>query len=927
MPKERADDDKGYKFGAKSLSTRNRRKERSRYTHVPLFTYKAKDIVRQFLGHKNLPDAISATFAAASVAIVFPFFPIQILIPLLFLTFVITMIHPLAGLIVLLFETLPMLIFQVPLLAWIFCIFVSIALILGYKHYRSITLLYTMIVLPFSFLGWFLEIPAFIIGTLFIGFKRAAIVAVLTVILVSMISGLTGISNTGMIAYNSQAVHTILSKDNATAFFVPSRQVPTLSNFTSAAGQGLINFFGFRVSGNLFDGFRLAGLAIFYGLPYILLQMFVWFLVVFAISDYVIRSRSPYKGIEASFFSFIILFVYFFVTRFGGLAFTNYAFSGFLITPAVLLVLELNNVDVVKSLEVMKKDFLGRFGDAFEDLTASAHETLKDVANYDETKKELQESILSPIEHREISGAYNVKPAKGILLFGPPGTGKTLVMRAIANEIRAGFFYVKTSSILSKYEGESAQMLSRIFDTAKSHAPAILFFDEIDGIASKREMDSGGSNRQQLMTTLLAEMDGFQKLQGVVVVGSTNVPQLIDQSIMRPGRFDKVIYMPLPDKIGREKIFKYYLGKLPINKDMDYGKIAQNTPRFSGADIKNVCEEVARIVAEDAVKRRVVLEITTADVLEVAAKTKPSVSLASIENYNKFKMDYERRQHQEAKEKVDEVETGMNDVVGLDEAKKALYEAIELPILHPSLVNKYGVDETRGILLFGPPGTGKTLVMKALSNDIKDDAKFITASGSEIVGGGSNNALTRIKELFDRARENAPAVVFIDEIDSVLPLKEGSSESAQQIISEFLQQMDGIKSSKGIVVVGATNRPEMIDPALLRSKRFDRIVYVGPPKSAERKRVFQASLKGVPLSKDVDFDSIADRTSGYTGADIINVCRIAKLRALERSIDKGIEDELNMSDLEAALKRVKASAPNSVIGKYLNFMVKYGIES
>ncbi|MDE1823227.1 MAG: AAA family ATPase, partial [Candidatus Micrarchaeota archaeon] len=571
--------------------------------------------------------------------------------------------------------------------------------------------------------------------------------------------------------------------------------------------------------------------------------------------------------------------------------------------------------------EVMKKDFLGKFGEAFEDLTSGTKETLDDVADYEETKKELREAILAPIEHREISGAYNIKPAKGILLFGPPGTGKTMLMRAIANELRARFFYVKTSSLLSPYMGESSQTLSKIFATAKKHAPAVLFFDEIDGIAGNREAQSASSDRQ-LLSTLLSEMDGFQKIEGVVIVGSTNVPNLLDPSILRPGRFDKIIYMELPDKDGREKIFRHYMKNLPISKSMDYDKLASMTNRYTGADIRNVCEEAARKVADEAVKEAKVLQMNMADMVNVIKATKPSTSLSRIDQYNTFKMDYERRTHPEVMDRREDT-IRISDVVGLEPAKKALYEAVEVPILHPSLVKKYDVPQTKGILLFGPPGTGKTMLMRAIANEL-GDVHMVILSGADISRLGLERAVFTIKETFNRAKENSPAIIFIDEIDALLPGRDSASELGVGIVGEFLQEFDGIKPSSGIVVIGVTNRPDQLDSAMLRGGRFDRMIFVPPPGKDDREQLFRHYLRKVAISDDVDFERLAAMTAGYTGADIANVCRQCKMNALEKDLSTAQESRISMKDLLKALDGIRPSAPEPVMGRYINFLALHG---
>ncbi len=898
------------------------KQERYRYSYVPMTFYWIKDIVREFLGRKNFPDALAIMFAIFSVSIAFPFFPYVILIPLIAITFIVAMLSPLGGLMMMLFEFLLMVAYQAPLLAWILTILVSISLFLGYKHYRTITFIYVMMMLPLSYLGFIFEIPAFIVGSLFLGFRRALVSGMIILLLVIILSGVTGIQNSAPIVYDGVGAHAKIVPTSLSGVLTPAKNATTLLTFPAALGSAVAGLFGHQVVSNLFVGFGVTLLSMAYMPQYTIVQIAGWLFVVFAMSNFVIRSRSGFKGAEASFFSFILLGVYALLSFLEKSPINKLDVLSFAIAPALIFILELNNVEVVKALAVMKQDFLGKFGEAFQDLTSGTKETLSDVANYDETKKELREAVLAPIEHREISGAYKVAPTKGILLFGPPGTGKTLMMRALANEIRARFFYVKTSSLLSPFQGESAQALSKIFDTVRKNTPAILFFDEIDGIAVKREKQESDSNRQ-LISTLLGEMDGFQKIDGVVVVGSTNVPHMIDEGLLRPGRFDKIIYMPLPDKAGRAKIFAYYLSKLPVGDDVDYAKLSDMTSRFSGADIKNICNEAARQVADEAVRQRKVLQITMADVAGIIKATKPSTSLATLEKYNQFRIDYERRSHPELMEDGSEDDVKLDDVVGLEQAKKALYEAVEIPILHSSLVKKYDVKSIKGILLFGPPGTGKTMLMKAVANEL-EGVRLLIISGSDISKNGLDNALGQIRETFNSARENAPCIVFIDEMDALLPSRSGSSELAVHMTSEFLQQLDGIKSSNGVVIVGATNRPDKLDPAILRPGRMDKFIFVAPPNADERAAMFEENLKKSPIKGKMDYKSLAAASEGFTGADIANVCRQAKLEALEENISTSKEKKIDIDGLLKIIRSTKPSAPSSSLGAYMNFISLYG---
>jgi transitional endoplasmic reticulum ATPase len=889
---------------------------------IPLSVYWLKDLVKKTVSNRNFHDSLATTFAFASLGIAFPFFPLVLFVPLLALVFVLTFLTPLLGLIALLLLTLPMIVYQAPLLAWLVTIIISVSLFLGYKHYRSISYAYALAALPLSYLGLLLEVPAFILAVLVLGFKRGAIIGTIIILIAVMVSGLGNILLSGPIVYNSLQSHAQYIKNlTYSAYLTVSSPTPSLGNFGSAFATAFSSAFSYGVSSHLFDAFYNAGEVIAYDIKYTLPQILVWVFVAFSAANYAVKSRSAYKGTIASLFGALLPASSFIFSWLSGLAFNPIVILSFAITPIAIFFLESADVEVVQALDVMKQDILGKFGVALEDLTKGSSETLDDVANYDETKQELKEAILAPIEHREISGAYKVSPAKGILLFGPPGTGKTLIMRALANEIRAGFFYVSASSLISPYPGESAQALSRIFATAKKHAPCILFFDEIDNIAGRRERQESQSG-MELITTLLSEMDGFQKISDVVIVGATNAPQLLDPAIMRPGRFDKILYIGLPDQPGRQKIFQHYLSGLPIGKDIDYSKLAAMTNRFSPADIKNVCDEVSREVGERAVSKHEVLTIKMADIVRVVKGTKPSTSLAQLEEYNTFKLDYERRMHPE--KVVEETKrVTLDDVVDLEDAKRALHEAVEIPILHPELLKKYDIGNIKGILLFGPPGTGKTMLMQAVANEV-GDVHLLTISGYDIAKYGASQASAAIKEIFDRAKENAPSIIFVDEIDALVPSRDVAKGSQMQISGQFLEEFDKIKEASGIVVVGATNRPDVLDPALLRSGRFDKLVFASPPDAESRAKLFEQNLNKAPLAADVDYKKLAQATEGYTGADIANICRQAKLNALESSLASGEEEKIGISDILSLVQRARPSAPSLVLGRYLAFFSKYG---
>ncbi|MGC8547834.1 MAG: AAA family ATPase [Candidatus Micrarchaeia archaeon] len=887
---------------------------------LPFSYFWFKDLIKQLVTYKYFPDSVLMSFAFISMIIAFKFYPLIAAIPFLIIIFLLTMIHPLLGLIVLLFFSYPPLIYQAPLLAWAFGIFVAAALFLGFAHYRTISLLFSMIMLPLSPIGFLLEVPVFITAILVVGFKRAVIATTVAFVMIIMFAGLTGLQVSAPIVYNSTAANSQIGEGSLAAYLVPSKPLPSLQDFGKAIDQAESSFLNIKVTSNIFTSYSLAGAALAFSLPVVLVQLLVWIILTFVISSYAVKSRSEYKGTESSLFGIVIPVVYVLLSYATGLT-PNIllAFAGFAVAPLMLFILESQGIEVVEALNVMKQDLLGKFG---SQSLVTPKETFNDVADYENIKQELEEAVITPIEHREIAGAYGVQPAKGILLFGPPGTGKTLIMRALANEIRAGYYYVSSTNLITSFPGESTEMLSKIFDTAKKHAPAVIFIDEIDAVAGKRAGDI--EPVREVLTTLLTEMDGFLKTPGVLIVGATNAPDLLDPAILRPGRFDKAIYVRLPDQKGREEILKYYFSKLPIAKDIDFEKLAELTQRFSGADIKHLADEVARSVSEEAIASKKVLRIDMNDIMEVLKSMKPSTSLSMLETYNTFELDFERMLHPEKAVEVTKTKVTLDDVVDMEEAKKALYEAVEIPIMHPDLVKKYDIEGIKGILLFGPPGTGKTMLMNAVANEL-GDVHFISLSGEDISNAGLENAIATIKRVFERAKENEPSIIFVDEIDALVPERDTSGELGRQIVGEFLEEFDRLKSEgDNIVVVAATNRPDTLDPALVRAGRFDKLIYVQPPDSNDRIELFKKYLGKAPLAQDIDFNKLAEMTAGYTGADIAGICRQAKMNALEKSAGGEAETPITMQDLTDLIKGTRPSASSAVLSRYLMFISKYG---
>ncbi len=895
---------------------------------TPLGFYSMKDKINTLTSNASFLDSILVLAAFIATVTAFPFYPLQVIAVLAIILIIATLFHPFLGLVIYTALIIPIYIYQVPMLAWGLLFLVTFLLISGYMYYRTIAFIYILTALAFSLLGFIFEIPVFIYAILTIGHKRAIIMTVTTIAVVVVFSGVTGMQNTGYILYNAQYTHSgLLSSpfSQIAQMDTPSKPMLSISGLGEGFRSALGTFFSGQTIDNVSGVMAVSGIVLMLRPEGYLLQTALLIMTVVVIDWYAVKSRSKFKGAVSSMFGLVYPVSYMLLAIPLGLNIPSFIpLISFMITPAALYIMEYYEINVVQSLEVRKRDTRMRFGEAFEDLEeGSSDETFSDIGNYDSTKKELRDAVLAPIEQRAISRAYNVKPAKGILFFGPPGTGKTMMMRALSNEVRAGFYYMKASSLISAYPGETERAIGNIFTIARKHHPAILFIDEIDTIATNRNSATVDETHRHALSQLLTEMDGFNKIEDVIIVGATNVPNILDPAIMRPGRFDRIIYMPLPDFNGRKAIFSIYFKGLPVSKTIDLDSLARLTERYSGADIKSVVESVSQMVSTDATDAHTVLEITQQDIERVIKSTKPSTSLSQIEEYKKFRLDFERRTFTETDEEPDRKNITYDDVIGLYEVKKAVKDTVEIPFMHPDLAKKYGIKSVNGILLFGPPGTGKTMMMKAVESEL-EGVTMLELSGSEIANEGVERATATIRELFNRGRENAPSIVFIDEIDGIAPKKEGASELGIQITTELLQQMDGLKELSNVVVIAATNNPENLDPALLRPGRLDKLIFVKPPTAQQRGELFKKYLSDVPTSDDINYANLGTQTKGFTGADIENVCRGAKTEAMETELKSGKSSSVSMAIIEAVLESTMPTASDSVVNKYLLFLSRYG---
>jgi transitional endoplasmic reticulum ATPase len=530
--------------------------------------------------------------------------------------------------------------------------------------------------------------------------------------------------------------------------------------------------------------------------------------------------------------------------------------------------------------------------------------TYEDIGGLNEIVPKIREMIEIPLRRPEVFERLGIDPPKGVLLYGAPGTGKTLIAKAVANESGANFISVAGPEFMSKFYGESEENLRKIFDEAEKNAPTIIFIDEIDAIAPKREQVVGEVERR-VVSTLLTQMDGLKSRGKVIVIAATNVPNMLDPALRRTGRFDREIEIPIPDKKGRKEILQIHTRRMPLVKDVDLDKLAEITYGYVGADLAGVSKEAGMHAL-----RRVIPDISS-------LKEDEPIPKEVLERLKVTKEDFDYALRMVPPSAMREVlveipKIKWEDVGGLEEVKQALKEAVELPLQNPECFKRLGIRPPRGILLYGPPGCGKTYIVKALANE--SGTNFIAVKGPEILTMWVGESERKLRDVFKRAKQVAPAIILFDEIDALAPKRgiDAGSRVTEQIVSQLLTEMSGIEEMEGVVVIGTTNRPDIVDPALLRPGRFDRQIYVPAPDEKTRLEIFKVHTKGMPL-KGVSLDKLAKETNGYSGADIEALSREAAMLALREDIKA---KEITSKHFDKALKKTKPSITEDTTTKY-----------
>ena len=534
----------------------------------------------------------------------------------------------------------------------------------------------------------------------------------------------------------------------------------------------------------------------------------------------------------------------------------------------------------------------------------------EDIGGLHDELSKVREMIELPLKHPELFDRLGIDPPKGVLLYGPPGTGKTLIAKAVANESGASFYTINGPEVMSKFYGQSEENLRKIFEEAEKNAPSIIFIDEVDAIAPKRS-EVHGEVERRVVSQLLTLMDGLKGRGKVIVIAATNIPDSIDPALRRPGRFDREIRIDVPDRNGRREILQIHTRGMPMSEDCNLDELADITYGFVGADLAALAREAAMNAL-----RRYLPEIDLEQPIPVEVLEKMIVTM------DDFKNAYRGIEPSAMREFFVEVpRVTWDDIGGLEDVKQQLKEAVEWPLKYPDLFKRMGIRPPSGILLYGPPGIGKTLLAKAVANESK--ANFISIKGPEVMSKWVGESEKAVRELFKKARQVAPTIVFLDELDAIAPRRGtyAGSHVTDSVVNQLLTSIDGLESMSGVVVIGATNRPDIIDQGLLRPGRFDRLILIKAPDKAARLDILKIHTRNMPLASNVDLEELAEMTEGYSGADLEGLCREAAMIAIRKDMNaKHVEKK----HFEEAFKVVRASLTPDIIKIYEQMSAELG---
>jgi len=537
--------------------------------------------------------------------------------------------------------------------------------------------------------------------------------------------------------------------------------------------------------------------------------------------------------------------------------------------------------------------------------------TYEDIGGLHEEIQRIREMVELPLRHPELFQRLGIEPPRGVFLYGPPGCGKTLLAKAVANESDANFYVISGPEIMSKFYGESEARLREIFQKAQETSPSIIFIDEMDAIAPKREEVTGEVERR-VVAQLLSLMDGMGSRGNIIVIGATNRPNAIDPALRRPGRFDREIEIGVPDKAGRYEVLQIHTRNMPLAEDMELKRLADVTHGYTGADIASLCREAAMKAL-----RRYIPEINLEE-----ERIPPETLERMVVKMEDFLSAYREITPTAMREVYVEVpQVHWDEVGGLKQVKQELMESVEWPLKKPEVFKRMGIKPPRGILLYGPPGCGKTLLARAVATE--SEANFISIKGPEIFSKWVGESEKAIREVFRKGRTAAPAIIFFDELDAIVPkrgLGYADSGASERVISQLLTEIDGIETLQNVLVIAASNRPDILDPAVMRPGRFDRLIYVPSPDLASLKEVFKIHTRSMPLSRDIDTEQLARMAQGYSGADIEAICREAAMNSLRSDIEA---TEVTLRDFKDAMERVSPSITPDMDTWYQNFAKRF----
>jgi len=518
----------------------------------------------------------------------------------------------------------------------------------------------------------------------------------------------------------------------------------------------------------------------------------------------------------------------------------------------------------------------------------------------------IREMIETPMKHPEVFKRLGVKPPKGVMLYGPPGTGKTLLAKAVANETDAHFISLNGPEIMSKYYGQSEENLRDVFKEAQENAPSIIFIDEIDAIAPSRE-EVSGEVEKRIVSQLLTLMDGLESRGEIVVIAATNRPDSIDPALRRPGRFDREIEIGIPDRNGRKEVLEIHTRGMPLAEDVNLDRMADVSHGYSGADLEFLTKEAAMKAL-----RKVMPDIKKAKGTSLSKSILDKIKVTG-EDFSDAMTRIEPSAMREVAVEVPNVK--WDDIGGLDRVKQQLKESIEWSIKYPQLFKETGIRAPKGVLLYGPPGTGKTLLAKAVATE--SGVNFLTVKGPELLNKYVGESERGVRKIFKKARQVAPSIIFFDELDSLVPKRgqDFGTDVTEKVVAQLLAEIDGVSDLKDVMIIGSTNRPDLLDEALMRPGRFDKIVYVTYPDKETRKKIFDVQTKNMNVASDLKTDELAELTDGYTGADIAAVCREAGMDAIREVIAENKETpkakKVGMKYFKEALKQVRPSTTDA----------------